>query len=334
VETRCQRICVTPTRNEAWIIKPFLAAAKTWAERIVVADQGSTDGTLEVLRNTPGVDAIINDGASFDENYRQRLLLKHARQIPGKRVLFGLDADETFSANCTQTRDWKRIEEAEPGTILRFRWVNVLPGFKEAWVPENRLACGFVDDGVEHQGRSIHSPRVPNPPGAPVLDINDFVILHFQYLAWDRMKRKHRWYQVWEYLNNLKNRPLDIFRLYNHMYGSWGKAEIISVDPQWFEGYESAGIDFRSLKSEPLTWWDKEVARILCEHGPQRFRKLAIWDQDWNAIARQSGMKDVDLSDPRSISEKFVHHVLMATQKCRSNWAVRGFEKCLRLSGW
>src|SRR5215470_4225880 len=134
-------ICLTPTRNESWIINPFLAAAKTWATDVIVADQGSTDGTFQLLQKTPGVQAVHNDCQVFDEQVRQRLLLKHARQFEGKRILFGLDADEALSANCTQTRDWQRILEAEPGTVLRFRWVNILPGFKQAWVPADGLVC-------------------------------------------------------------------------------------------------------------------------------------------------------------------------------------------------
>jgi len=39
------RICITPVRNEAWIIERFLAAARTWATTVVIADQGSSDGT-------------------------------------------------------------------------------------------------------------------------------------------------------------------------------------------------------------------------------------------------------------------------------------------------
>ena len=43
--TTTQRICVTPTRNEAWIIGHFAAAARCWADHVVIADQRSTDGT-------------------------------------------------------------------------------------------------------------------------------------------------------------------------------------------------------------------------------------------------------------------------------------------------
>ncbi|HUJ72769.1 MAG TPA: glycosyltransferase family 2 protein [Verrucomicrobiae bacterium] len=331
----CQRICLTPTRNEAWIIRPFLAAARCWANHIVVADQGSTDGTLEQLRATPGVDVVINDLPSFDEIHRQRLLLRRARQIEGKRILIALDADEVLSANCAASSEWGRISEAPAGTILRFRWVNILPGFQRAWIPHERLPCGFVDDGSEHPGiNRIHNPRLPCPADAPVMDLDDIVVLHFQYVIWERMRSKQRWYQVWEHLNYPQKRPLDIFRQYNHMHGSWEKTEIHPVQPPWLEGYDRAGIDFRSLACEPVTWWDRAVVGFLCKHGPNHFRRLAIWDRAWNPIVEQLGIHGRDLADPRSFFEKSIHRFLTATQMHRSNWGVRGVERFLRALGW
>jgi hypothetical protein len=330
----CHRVCVTPTKNESWIIKPFVAAAKCWASHIIVADQCSTDGTLQELRKIHGVDVVLNESPTFDESHRQRLLLDRARQIPGKKVLFGLDADEALSSNCTQTEDWQRIMNAKPGTIVRFRWANILPGFKEAWVPPNRVACGYVDNGSEHVGKRIHSPRVPNPIGAPILDLDNIFVLHFQYVIWERMVCKQRWYQAWEHVKHQLKGPLQIFREYHHMNGSWGKTEIHEVRPEWLNGYERAGIDFRSLRREPVTWWDKEIVHMLREHGPRRFRKIALWDQDWNQLSSALGLSGIDLSDPRSVGEKCAHRLLAITQNNRGNWAVRILERVLRNAGW
>jgi hypothetical protein len=332
---RCVRICVTPTRNEAWIINQFLAAVKTWADHVIVADQGSTDGTLQQLQNTPGVEVVINDSPVFDEAHRQKILLERARQFEGRRILIALDADEVLSANCLESKEWKRIADAEPGTVLRFRWVNVLPGFQQAWIPDAPLVCGFIDDGSEHKGvQRIHNPRLPCPINAPVIDFEDVVVLHFQYAFWERMISKHRWYQAWEYLKHQQKGPLEIFREYHHMYGSWEQDEIHPIQPEWFDGYKRAGIDFRSLKSEPVTWWDREIVEILREHGPERFRRIAIWDKDWNAIAARIETNCADLSDPRSPWEKTVHRLLAFSQPHRRNWGVRAFEYLLRKYAW
>src|SRR5688572_13904360 len=94
----CHWMCLTPMRNEAWIVKEFIAAANLWATRIVVADQISTDGTLEQLQSSAGTEVVINDSPIYDEAHRQKVLLERARQFPGKRIMFGLDADEAISS--------------------------------------------------------------------------------------------------------------------------------------------------------------------------------------------------------------------------------------------
>jgi hypothetical protein len=334
MEARCTRICVTPTRNESWILKPFLTAAKCWADHVIVADQASTDGTLELLQATPGVDVILNDSPRFDELHRQRLLLHRARMISGKRVLLALDADEALSANCLNSKEWEAIGAAPAGTILRFRWVNILPGFQQAWIPPERSLFGFVDDESNHFGTRIHNPRLPCPQGAPVLDLEEIMVLHFQYVAWERMLSKQRWYMAWEHASHREKSALDIFREYHHMSGSWNECEIHPIDPSWLADYERLGIDYRSIKSEPLTWWDQEIVKMLREHGPHFFRKLAIWNHDWNAVAAAMGQTEVSLADPRSHFETMVHRLLTLTQRHRANWPVRAFEHFLRLTGW
>jgi hypothetical protein len=328
------RICLTPTRNEAWIIKPFLAVAKTWTTDVLVADQGSSDGTLETLRTTPGVRVLINDSAEYNESHRQQLLLSAARELPGKRLLLALDADEALSANWRESSEWERICNAAPGTVLRFPWVNVLPGFQRGWIPPSLIACGFVDDGTEHSGGRIHNRRVPFPAGAPVIDLKEIVVLHFQFVAWDRMVSKHRWYQAWERIHHPERGPLELFRQYNHMHGSWDRSEMYTLRPEWLEGFARDGVDFKSLRAEPVTWWDKEIVQMLREHGPERFRKLAIWDKDWNAVAADMKVNGISLDDPRSLTEKIAHHLLAATQKHRANWGVRGLEWLLRSRQW
>jgi len=64
-------------------------------------------------------------------------------------------------------------------------------GFREAWIPPNPIACCFMDDGTEHDSGRIHYRRVPYPADASVIDLKEIVVLHFQYVAWERMASKH-----------------------------------------------------------------------------------------------------------------------------------------------
>ena len=50
--TRPKVICVTPVRNEAWIIEPFLRAAELWADHIILADQTPLMTRCRLLSNS------------------------------------------------------------------------------------------------------------------------------------------------------------------------------------------------------------------------------------------------------------------------------------------
>src|SRR5437667_3161139 len=95
-------ICLTPVKNEAWILDRFLQCASLWADHIIVADQCSEDESREIVGRHPKVILIENPSPVYDEGARQKLLLEAARRIPGKRLLIALDADEMLTANWRQ----------------------------------------------------------------------------------------------------------------------------------------------------------------------------------------------------------------------------------------
>src|SRR5258708_7227286 len=122
-------ICLTPTKNESWTLDRFVPCTATWADQIVVADQGSCDSSREIVKQYSRVTLIDNSLQKYDEGARQRMLIDAARGLEGsgKRVLIALDADEFLSANFRDSPEWPLIQAAEPGTVLYFDWVNILP---------------------------------------------------------------------------------------------------------------------------------------------------------------------------------------------------------------
>ena len=328
-------ICLTPVKNEAWILDRFLQCASLWADHIVVADQQSDDDTRAIAQRYAKVHLIENDSPAYDEAARQRLLLQAARAIPveGKRLLLALDADEMLTANWMTSPEWARVLAAEPGTVAWFYWINVLPGVEQGWHDPSAKPFGYMDDGAPHAGYPIHSPRIPLRPGAAALHLRDVRVLHYQYTNWPRMRSKQRWYQCWERLHHPEKRPVTLYRQYHQMDVMRERAA--PLRPEWLAGYEAHGIDMTTIPEATHYRWDEEVLAFFEQHGTAPFRKLNVWDRDWNALASALGHgPGPDLADPRSALERAVHAFLRTTQPHQGNPAVRTVQKLLQPLGW
>lgn len=327
-------ICLTPTKNEAWILERFLQAASLWADRIIVADQQSTDATRDIAVRFAKVTLIDNPEARFSEVSRQRLLISAARAISPQSLLIALDADEFLSANFQTSHEWRQVTTVPPGTVLKFRWANIRPDLRQYWLSPTEHAWGFMDDGREHTGREIHNTRVPAHPDAPIMVLRDVRVLHYQYADWARMKSKHRWYQCWEHARYPKKRAVDIYRLYHHM-DHIPPRMLHPLPTEWTSGYLERGIDLCSFPPSDTYWWDYEVLRMFEQHGTQYFRKQAIWDFDWTAVARRVyGDTAPTISDPRSRFDKLMHRFLRATQPFARSLPMKILDKLFVLAGW
>ena len=328
-------IVVTPVLDEAWILDRFIRCASLWADHIVIADQRSRDGSREIAARHPKVILIDNPVGTYDEAARQQLLLDAARAIPGRRLIFALDADEILSPTWQESAAWHALVEAQPGTVVRMNWANVLPGFGSCWVPPTEIVFGYVDDGADHAGSPVHSVRLPEPASAPTVTLRDVRVMHYQYTNWQRMQSKQRWYQAWEWLNVPRKRPIQLYRQYHHM-NSVPDDQMEPLPTEWISRYEAEGIDMTTIPRESHYRWDEEVLTWIQEFGPDHFRRLDLWDVDWNEIARASNGTSAgpDIRDPRGVPTRLVHRWLAGTQGRAQTRRVRYFQRALIPFGW
>jgi glycosyltransferase involved in cell wall biosynthesis len=333
---RPQVVCLTPVKNEAWILRRFLDAAATWADLIVVADQMSTDGSREIADSHPKVVVIENDGSSYDESARQRLLLDAARRlVPGPRVFVALDADEALTSDVSRQPEWHAALNAPAGTTIRMRWINVMPGGPEAWLPPDFIVFGFVDDGSEHGGERIHNPRLPMTDDRSVRDLEAVGVIHLQYCNAERMRSKQRWYQAWERVELETRRPIQIYRRYHRM-DAIDPAHRGTLQSSWFDDYVARGIDLLAPTTSAAYHWDAEVMNLVEKYGGKRFRRVDLWSVDWGARATALGrtLPDGLRKDPRSRIDRLVLAWLAWTQESSARRWVRWIQRLLRIVGW
>lgn len=338
-------VCLTPIKDEAWILERFLKCASVWADHIIIADQQSEDESRAIARSFPKVTLIENASKTFNEPERQQLLIGEARRIPGPKILVALDADEFLTANFLISPEWETILRSRQGTIIRFQRPEVcveasgLCYLNFLW----DFPIGFVDDGTEHTGPTIHSPRIPMKAGAPTIIPTQIKMMHYCLVDRERFKSRMRWYQCFEYLNTKKT-PIDLYRYYNQCFVGPSSA-MTPVPKEWLEGYEERGIDMSSVYRQSVYRWDNDVLQLFEKYGAARFRRLNIWDANWSQIHRvlYSQKSEKTIADPRTLLHKVVHKWLRWTQPDFSGCAnrrtgrlviYRTVQKALALWGW
>lgn len=305
-------VCITPIKNEEWILKKFLTATSLWADYIIIADQSSTDSSREIAKKFKKVRLIDNTNLEYNEGTRQKLLLDEARKIPGKKLIVALDVDEFFTPNWSE--ELEKIKRMPEGTLIQFLWKNIKPNLKDYWAPNFSRNFGLIDDGKTHYPNIIHSERVPYTKESPKYKTKDIMIIHLAYIDWTRVVSKHRWYQCWEHIKFPQKHPIDIFRMYNHMYAI-KQEEVHSIPKAWVENYHNLGINLFEFPQQKYFWWDYEVYNWLMKYPDKYFDLLPIWDLNWYEFARGNYLTISDkLKDTRSQKIKNLQTWLLNSQ--------------------
>jgi hypothetical protein len=329
-EQKVKIICLTPVRNNACLLNRFLSAASLWADHIIICDQMSTDESRVIAKKYSKVILIDNPSEKYSESARQKLLINEARKIEGQRLLITLDADEIFTPNVITSTEWKTILSSRPGTIFKFQWANFRPDMKSMWFGAH-FPWGLMDDGSPHEEDKImHSYRIPLPSTKDIIYLNQIKVIHFQYTDWEKMQSKHRFYQCIETINFPRKSAINIYRTYHHM-NNIPLNQIIPIPEDWINQYDRLGIDITSVYVETMNWFDQQGLNIIEEYGAVRFKKLNIWDINWQEKAILWGKPRVEIyNDPRKKLDKHINKWLKKSQKYHQKWIVRLIDRSIR----
>lgn len=328
-------ICLTPIKNEAWILDFFIRSTSLWADHIIIADQGSTDGSREIAKKYDKVILIENKADEYNEQNRQKLLLDEARKIEGENNVFmALDADEIL-VNYENNSEWNQLCSANPSATFWLPWLNILPGM-QTYYPSNggEMLFGYINDGKVHKGNQIHSPRVPSDLNEERLFFSELKIIHFQYAFRNRLLSKHRWYECLEKIKFPNKNNIDIYRQYHHI--DLPIKNKFNIDNKWFISMNSHDISLNEINDNGEYWWDKEVCTFFEKYGVEKFRKVSIWYVDWHKIYR-SYFPESDtatIHDPRNIFDKWIQQWLKKSQGNRFEFWNKVVNKVLRIINW
>lgn len=278
-------VILMPVKNEAWILPTTLEAANLVADHILVADQQSSDGTLELLKANPKVDIIQNTRTGHSNEVRWDLLDEARKRYGSGNLLLNIDADEMIPPSMFASLKEKIMEHVLPGRawisspwVQIWRSVNTFRNDNSVWSPRtNKKPFAVVDDGkIDYVRKYIindHTSRVPGSSNTPIMETN-VPLLHFQFVNWQRTQEKQSWYRCKELLAG--GVPAAINQKYRVTKDEQG-IQYTLVPKKWYKN-----IDVPStieLQEDP-SWYISEMKAMFYEHGKEFFKDLEIVEVD------------------------------------------------------
>ena len=353
------QIVMTPTRNEAWVIRAFLECNGLWADYIIIADQMSTDGTREIIteyqerwgtntlytiHHTPytlhptpytlhltpytlhhthqcQLILIDNTNPEFNEAERQAMLVAKAREVAAGRdtLLWGLDADEILPANWQETEDGKHILNSVKGDVFWFKWANLSPD-KKHYKEGSFQPWLFHDDGIEPHGNYVRNMHSMRIP-YPIEEKQMYYVndFHVLHCGFLSIRRTEAKAVFYQFVDWELNRKSPISL--SRLYMNHQKGN-------YFSDYQLL-VDSQWLKF-PFDFWNlinlNEKYTWYEDYVVERLSaynhevyKLDIWNEEF--------IDRYQLPDNRRWIDKVIHAYLSKTDKVKRSIVIRAIDK-------
>jgi hypothetical protein len=317
---------ITPIKNEDWVLDYFLSTTSLWADKIIVADQNSDDNSISIAKKFKKVKIIKNNNFEYSEKERYSLLLEEVRKNNEEKIIFALDADEILSSEIFNPKMQEFLQNLHPGDSLHLNWINIWGNFEKYWKVKMGVPIIFVDDGKDtNQMTTIHGPKLPITDFSRTKYIEDLNVIHLQYIDFDRLRSKHRWYQAWEFSRDTDKSGIHLYRQYNHF--DFIKKENLTPNlySDFFKHYEDSGLNIKTrikLGEREKHYWDYIVINMI-KKGELNLSKVDLWNKDdlskYNSIV-SAKEKIVDI---RNNLDKLIFFYLKSTQKYYPNKFLR-----------
>ena len=83
---------------------------------------------------------------------------------------------------------------------------------------------------------------------------------------------------------------------------NWSKSGKLDLSCQeWFLGWESIGIDMKTIKDSQYYWWDFEVIKYFNDYGYLRFWFDDIWNFDWEKFRHYVQIAEPQINCPSKV---------------------------------
>lgn len=163
-------VCMLPARNAEHDLPEYLASVSTYSDAIVALDDGSTDGTYDILAAHPMVKVLLRnpvrtDYRDWDDAANRNRLLAASRDLQ-PQWLISLDADERIDKrDAMSLRDFL-LTDALPGFAYGFRHVP-MRNDGEHFLPQYQWVYRLFSAGNNQRFPALKLHFIPVPTSIP-----------------------------------------------------------------------------------------------------------------------------------------------------------------------
>jgi|1048.fasta_scaffold00089_15 glycosyltransferase involved in cell wall biosynthesis len=319
-----KKILLTPIKNEEALLRTFIDHHKRYFDVIIIADQGSSDNSWNIITSYPEVVPVRNESRHYDEGKRKNLLYEQALKYGADNLLFLLDADEFLMATNEQWEDFCQhcsLTESS-NQSYSFDWIFLNPDKVSAVTFKNTIFAHKGNPRKYELSHKIHLSRFrcndrPICTGA-------ISVLHINLLWQKRQLVKSYYYMALEILQKGGLCMRQRRTLYNYAYGYLGNPE--RLDESII--VQANGILESILVSDSYeTWHYKELCLILSDPSKgYKLRTLPIWGFPWKTEACLAQYRHIP---ELSLSGFLIQLWLKATRRYPKSLIVRVVENLI-----
>ena len=335
-------ITLTFVKNDAWCIEKAIQHLRVWADEVIIADEGSDDGSAEIYRRCkvyPNVHIVENRPKfSFNTPDLRNYMLSLAREFNGNNLIFEIHADEIMSAEILRPDLRARLlESIKPRSAIMMPWTTLwrhpaaIRADKSIW-SRTRSWFGYYDDrSANFEGPTFHGSRIPEKYLTNRLDVDFLQVLHYQFVNLGVERSKQALYQIYE-RNHFPEKNIEYINKAYAIAFDERAVRVQSLDRKHVDPWIARGIPLDEVYPEQVfNWRDVEVLKNFQRNGIDKYRDLNIWYIDWEQKRLQAlekgcaGIPAHPIIDERGLSAKLAHRWLMYTQ-CYPFWRLAFFK--------
>lgn len=286
-------IALMLVRNEAWVLGMSARAALRWCDSLLIFMDRCSDNTDRIVNGLVkdfGAGRVAFQHTEQAEHWREmdirHQMLEDGRRMGGTHFAM-VDADEAVTYNqIANARNW--TANLNPGQVLDLPMICPHRGLERYrddhsdW-SRSQLSVSFCDAPhlawKPRNGYQFHQ-RCPQGSGEHLNPLHRDKAkggaFHFQWVSWERLISKHRWYVLNERTRWPERHTVDdLNRIYSMSSDEVG-LRTRPIPKEWFGEYET-----HFIYPDHRPWYDTESKRMIETAAPGSLDGLNLFG--WKA---------------------------------------------------